>query len=68
MRNNPSPAQVYARIILSIAFLTSGIALMSAIGGRPSLSLQICFAGVITAIFLLVLGSYIVARNKPPEE
>lgn len=65
---NQTPAQMYARVILLIAFLTSGIALMSAISGRPSFSLQVCLGGVFMAIFLLVLGSYVVARNKPPEQ
>ncbi len=65
---NDTPARVYARIILLIGLLTSGIALMSAISGRPSFSLQVCLGGFFLAIFLLVVGSVVVARNKPPEE
>lgn len=63
-----TPAQVYARIILLIGLVTSGIALMSAISGRPIFSLYICIGGVVTTVVLLLLGSYVVARNKPPEQ
>jgi hypothetical protein len=65
---NDTPARMYARIILLLGLLTSGLALMSAISGRPSFSLQICLGGFFLAVFLLVLGSLVVARNKPPVE
>lgn len=67
MTNSRKIARGMAQIILSIAFLGSGISFLLWVNGNRDTAGQVClgFGGV--TVLVLLVGSYLVARAKASE-
>ncbi len=59
-----TPAQYFARIVLLILFVTSGLSLSLSLLGQRELAWPICGGGVLLVLVVLGVGSAMVGRAR----
>lgn len=67
MSNSRKLARGMAQMILSVAFLGSGISFLLWVNGNRDTAGQVCLGFGVVALLVLLIGSYIVAKAKAAE-
>lgn len=68
MREPVSPARAAARAILFIFMAASGVAAALTLMGHLRLGLYVCGGAVAVNLLILLLGGYVVAASRPPDD
>ena len=67
MSNSRKLARGMAQMILSVAFLGSGISFLLWVNGNRDTAGLVCLGFGVVAVLVLLIGSYIVAKAKAAE-
>jgi membrane protein implicated in regulation of membrane protease activity len=69
MRRESNPiARQFATLILMVMMVAGGAAAFAALVGATNLSLQICGGAIFISVAILVMGAFVVARTRPPDD